>query len=377
VTKTHTRWRAPALLALVLGACSPASRAPGLADRLDAYFSARFPQDEPGAAVMIVKGDSVVFARGYGLADLGTREPITTRTLFNLGSISKTFVASAVLILQEHGKLSVEDSLIQYFPDFKNKDIARQVRIKHLLTHTSGLPDRRQVSKDTVFYLTARDSENWNPEKHTDTLEFEPGTRFNYSNPAFNGLALIVEQVSGMKWQQFIAENIFAPSGMHTSTITDGPHPQTGVAHAYIRHQGTWLEDDYGEEPTFPAAGNGGVWSSVEELAQYEKALQNHIFLSEASVKDSRTVKQFGAWQGADKPFIGWSWFVTEQQGLNTIGHPGSQGGFLTNYVVVPEKEVLFVILCNTPREAYKMETTTAYVLDEIKKEWPSAEKGK
>ena len=338
---------------------------------MDNYFSARFPQDEPGAAILILKDDRVVFAHGYGLADLGSREPITTRTLFNLGSISKTFVANAILLLQEQGKLSVEDSLIQYFPEFKNKDIARCIRIRHLLTHTSGLPDRREVSKDTVFYLTAKDAENWKPETLTDTLEFEPGARFNYSNPAFNGLALIVEQVSGMKWQDFIARHIFKPSGMLTSTITDGPHPQSGVAHGYVKNQGTWIEDDYGEEPTFPAAGNGGVWSSVEELASYEKAIQSHIFLTEASVNDSRTVKQFAAWQSAEAPFIGWSWFVTTQQGLNTVGHSGSQGGFLANYVVVPDKHLFFVILCNTPREPYGMKATTDYVLEEIKKEWP------
>lgn len=367
--KTHSPWGAVVLLVLV--ACSPAAKKAGFADRMDAYFSSRFPGGEPGAAILILRKDSIVFFHGYGLADIQTREPITIRTLFNLGSISKTFVANAILILQEQGKLSVEDSLIKYFPAFKNNDIARRVKIKHLLTHTSGLPDRRKVSEDTVLYLTAKDTENWKPEMLTDTLEFEPGTRFNYSNPAFNGLALIVEQVSGMKWQEFIGQHIFKPAGMPTSTITDGSHPQSGVAHGYVKNGGSWIEDDYGEEPTFPAAGNGGVWSSAEELASYEKAIQRHIFLTEATVNDSRTVKQFGQWQGAEPPFIGWSWFITTQQGLHTIGHPGSQGGFLTNYVVVPDKQIFFVILCNTPREAYEMKTTTNYVLEEIKKEWP------
>ena len=104
--------------------------------------------------------------------------------------------------------------------------------------YTLGLPDNRQVSKDTVFYLTAKDSENWAPVTKTDTLVFESGDRFEYSNPAYNGLALIVEQVSGMKWQKFIEENIFKPSGMNTSTITDGPHPATGVSHAYNKIAG-------------------------------------------------------------------------------------------------------------------------------------------
>jgi CubicO group peptidase (beta-lactamase class C family) len=334
---------------------------------IDAYFSKQFPEGEPGGAIFIMRNDSILFSKGYGLADLKTKEPITTKTLFNLGSISKTFVANAILILQEQGKLSVEDSIIKYFPDFKNKEIARKVKIKHLLTHTSGLPDIRNVSKDTVFYLTAKDEENWYPVTQADSLEFEPGSHFNYSNPAFNGLALIVEKVSGMKWQKFVDENIFEPSGMMTSTITDGSYPETGVSHAYVMNGGQWIEDDYGEEPTFAAAGNGGVWSSAEELAKYEQALQGHVFLKEATIQDSRTLKKFDNWADSSDPFIGWSWFVTDQAGMKTIGHPGSQGGFLTNFVTVPDQKVVFIILCNAPRESYEMKETTEFVLTHLK----------
>jgi CubicO group peptidase (beta-lactamase class C family) len=281
-------------------------------------------------------------------------------------------VANAILLLQEQGKLKLEDSLYKYFPDFKNTDIAKKIKIKHLLTHTSGLPDNRKVNNDSVFYLSAKDQENWYPVTQTDTLVFEPGSQFEYSNPAFNGLALIIEKVSGMKWQQFVAKNIFEPSGMPTSTITDGPHPERGVSHGYVKNNDQWIEDDYGEEPTFPAAGNGGVWSSLEELANYEKAIQQSVFLSSQNSADSRTVKRFENWKGSVafsagwswfkpvshdnlfSPIIGWSWFVGEtQSGLKTVGHTGSQGGFLCNYVSIPEKKILFIILCNSPRDVY------------------------
>jgi CubicO group peptidase (beta-lactamase class C family) len=177
---------------------------------LDSIFTHAFPSDSPGAAVLVMMNDSVVFSKGYGLADLKTREPITTRTIFNLGSISKTFVANGILVLAEQGKLSLDDSLIKYFPEFRDKAIAEKVKIKNLLTHTSGLPDIREVAKDTVFYLTAKDSANWYPITQTKSLLFEPGSQFEYSNPAYNGLAIIIEKVSGMKWQQFIAANIFS-----------------------------------------------------------------------------------------------------------------------------------------------------------------------
>jgi len=322
-----------------------------VAAALDRYFAAQLPADQPGGAVMVVKHGRVVFAHGYGLADLKTGEAVTTRTLFNLGSLSKTFVASAILQLQERGKLSVEDDLARYFPGFKHNELAAQVRIKHLLTHTSGLPDNREVSEHQAFFLTAKDAENWYPITQADALVSPPGERFAYSNPAFNGLALIVEQVSGMKWQAFVRANIFLPAGMTTSTITDGPHPEHGVAHGYNEEAGAWVEADYGEIPTFAAAGNGGVWSSVDELARYEHALQHGVVLKPATVTDARTVKTFANWADPKPPEVGWSWFITQRDQARTIGHTGSQGGFRCSYLTLPEHDVLLIVLSNAPRD--------------------------
>src|SRR5690606_5802364 len=166
-----------------------------------------------GGAVLIMKGDSIIFSKGYGLADLELKINIDANTLFNVGSISKTFVSNAILMLQDEGKLSVEDNMAKYFPDFKNIEIAEKVKIKHLITHTSGLVDNRQTKTDSLFYLTAKDAENWYPTTQAQDLNFEPGTRYDYSNPAYNALALIIEQVSGMKWQDYVADKIFIPSG--------------------------------------------------------------------------------------------------------------------------------------------------------------------
>jgi CubicO group peptidase (beta-lactamase class C family) len=342
------------LLALAAASCSTPDARQQFSRELDEFISRQVEPNGPGGAVLVMKDTAIIFSRGYGVADIGTGEKITTQTLFNLGSISKTFVSYGILILQAQGKLSVEDSLAKFFQDFKNKDIARRVRIKHLLTHTSGLPDNREMSSDSVFYLTANDAQNWYPVTQADTLLFEPGTRYEYSNPAFNGLALIIEQVSGMKWQAFVATKIFQPSGMTTSTITDGPHPASGVSHGYTRIAGEWKEDDFGEEPTFCAAGNGGVWSSVEELARYELALRRGAFLDLAVIDSSAVLKKFPGWKESKPPFIGWSWFIDQTpEGDKVISHTGHQGGFAAYYIAVPCRGILAVVLYNAPYDVY------------------------
>ena len=144
-------------------------------------------------------------------------------------------------------------------------------------------------------------------------------------------------------------DEILLPAGMTTSTITDGPHPERGVAHGYERVEGEWRERDYGEEPTFAAAGNGGVWSSVEELARYEQALRGPRVLEPGTLADARSVKTFPGWTSDQPPHLGWSWFIEEVDGVVEVGHRGGQGGFSTNYFVIPDKDILVTFLMNGP----------------------------
>src|SRR6187455_2203259 len=277
---------------------------------LDKIFDSVFKASEPGGAVLIAKDGKIIYEKGFGVEDITTKKVIDNNTLFNVGSISKTFVAFGILQLAKENKLSIDDDIYKYFPDFNDSSIAKKIKIYHLLTHSSGLPDIRDVQGDSVFYLTAKDEENWAPIKKADSLEFQPGERFNYSNPAFNGLALIIEKVSGMKWQDYIKKNVMEPAGMRTSTITDGPHPESGVSHGYLFDGQKYFEQDYGEEPTFAAAGNGGVWSSVEELWNYEHALRNIKFSDRKTIDDSRIIKEYENWKSTTPPFIGYSWFI-------------------------------------------------------------------
>ena len=350
------------LIAIVVISCNQKEKknqySENLTQTLDSVLSNTFKENEPGGSLLVKKDGKIVFLKNYGVEDLKTGKKITEHTVFNTGSISKTFVSNAILILQERGLLSVEDSIYKYFKDFDNKEIAQKVKIKHLLSHTSGLPDLRDVRNNYEFFLTAKDTANFEPIKRADSLNFQPGEKFQYSNPSYNGLALIVEQVSKQKWQDFIKENIFEPSGMKTSTITDGPHPEQGVAHAYYKDENDkYQEADYGEIPTFAASGNGGIWSTVLELAKYEEALLNNVFLSKELTQKSREIYHPKTWKDSIAPNVGYSWFIgqkgvfrkslPQELGVNMFSHTGSQGGFKAFYISIPEKNIFIAGLFN------------------------------
>lgn len=312
-------------------------------------FDVEFSSDEPGGSILVKKGAQIIFLKSYGIANIVTKEKITKNTIFNTGSISKTFVAYGILKLKEQELLSLDDNLAAYFKDFKSNEIARKVRIRNLLTHTSGLPDIRNVQDNFNFFLTAKDEGNFNPLKQVKNLNFQPGESFEYSNPSFNGLALIIEKVTNGKWQEFIKKEIFIPSGMTNSKITDGSFPQNGVAHGYVLNDSVYVESDYGEVPTFSAAGNGGIWSSVIELSKYEQAIQSNIFLNVELTSLSRTIFQPTNWVDSEEPKIGYSWFIKEKPLAKIVYHTGSQGGFNSIYITIPEKDILYIGLFNRP----------------------------
>jgi len=323
--------------------------------KLDSVFSELFKENDPGGSILIQQNDRTLYENSFGLADLKTKEKFTSRTVSNLGSITKTFVAYGILLLENRKALSTNDNLLQFFPDFKNKTIASKIKLKHFLTHTSGIPDSRHVEKDSIFYLTAKDYENFNPLQSSDSLNFEPGSKFAYSNPAYNGLALIIEKTSKIKWQHFIGENIFKPAGMKDSKITDGSFPSKNVAHGYILKNNKYEEYDYGEYPTFTAAGNGGVWSSIEDLKKYVKAINECKFANCNIIKSSTTTQNPKNWS-EEKPFYhsgvwfvhkGFYYYTETEENVNVIEHAGDQGGFKSHLIMIPEKNITIIWLTN------------------------------
>jgi CubicO group peptidase (beta-lactamase class C family) len=167
------------------------------------------------------------------------------------------------------------------------------------------------------------------------------------------------------------------PSGMTHSKITDGAYPNHGVAHAYSFENGAFKEDDYGEYPTFAAAGNGGVWCSILDLAKYEKALRNAVFLSAKTIEISQNILIPENWDSTEDPDVGYSWFISEKEhqsndlGVKIISHTGWQGGFRAFYISIPEKDILYIGLFNRPisnlSESYNPFTKTIENLSDVR----------
>src|SRR4051812_18139766 len=170
---------------------------PDNAKAVDQLFANISSNKSPGAAVAVVRDGKALLVKGFGLADVEKGTPITSATVFRLASVTKSFTAIAVLQLVESGKLKLSDPVSQYVPDFANAD---KIRISQVLSHTAGIQDF--ISYDEVKRLP---------------LEFEPGSRINYSNNGYQLLGRIIEKVSGQPWDEYLRDHIFVPLGMKHS----------------------------------------------------------------------------------------------------------------------------------------------------------------
>lgn len=341
--------------------------------KLDALCTALFPADEPGAAVLVLRGDRVVFDKGYGIADLQTRKPIDGNTFFNIASVSKQFTATAVLQLAEEGKLSLEDPVSLYFPEYE-ADFWKEIRIKHLLSHSSGIPDARggiprelKIKGDEALamsYLPA-----------LDFVHFAPGTAYEYMNPTYVLCGAIVEKVSGQPFTEYVTEHVFLPAGMQQTLYFDPAHQDLipNMAHGYEyadvedmpeerTASGTpsdepknWYEYDYGEETFFATRPDGGIYASTHEFVCWEKALRENKVISEATRNDAQTPhicatdSPWSDYQNRPNTWYGYGWFIEPKTASTkeVIYHTGDNGGFKILAARYPEDDALVLIFAN------------------------------
>ncbi|MEN6569848.1 MAG: serine hydrolase domain-containing protein [Rikenellaceae bacterium] len=334
-------------------------------NKIDSLFQSLYPSNEPGAAVLIMKGDSIVFDKGYGIADLEKMTKIDGNTFFNIASVSKQFAAVAVMMLAEEGKLSLDDNVKKWFPNFK-ADFFEKIKIKHLLSHTSGIPDARDRSNRN-FVLTATDVDSYSYMKNLDTLNFEPGSDYEYMNPTFQLLYTIIEKASGMQFDTFMKNKIFLPCGMDETTYFEAGKDIPRMAHGYLLDSisNSFGEFDFGEESFFATKADGGIYTSTREFAKWEIALRDNKLISEQMKNTAHSPKI----SIKDMPYTsyGYGWFIEKKPGYPVkVFHTGDNGGFQIYAGRYPDNKILYLIFSNRNDRDREL---TASKLDKIFKE--------
>ncbi len=322
-------------------------------NEIDTLFSGLISEHEPGAAVIVVKDGRVVFERGYGVTDLRTLRPIDSQTNFRLASITKQFTAAAVMLLVRDGRLRYEDSLTDIFPDFP--EYGRAMTIGHLLTHTSGLADYEDLmppydSTIPVEQLQIKDVGVFDLLKAQEAGKFEPGSRWAYSNSGYVLLGLVVEKISGQSFSEFLRGRIFVPLGMtNTVAYERGKNKVPNRAYGHTKVDNRWQETD--QSPTSATLGDGGVYSSLEDLAKWDEALRRHTLLSEKEIQPALipvSVPGEGPTEPDGTPVTyGFGWFLNPWQGHNRMWHYGETVGFRTAIQRFTEDDLTVIVLCN------------------------------
>lgn len=346
-----------------------------VASKVDALMNARYKGDTPGAAIMILKGDSVLMERYYGVADMETMEPISPLTRFNIASVSKQFTVVGALRLVEWGKISLNDTLSSYFQQY-TAPFWNDIKLWHLMSHTSGLPDSRDRS-DRKACVFANDSISMSYFPSVKELRFNPGSAYDYKNPTFLLIANIIEQCGSMPFIEYQKRYIFDELGMVSTSYFDPNNTPANTAHGYINTNADgasstdndtagktvkidntnslqWQQYDYGEETFFATRPDGGIYSTVRDLARWEKGLRENRIIPDSLLKIAYTPhvevtgSKWSSYQNRPNTYYGLGWFIDKTPGYPTkVYHTGDNGGFQAYLAKYPEKDVTIIILEN------------------------------
>jgi CubicO group peptidase (beta-lactamase class C family) len=335
----------------------PANTVP--AEQIDGIFAGISSTHTPGAAVLVLQNGQVKFERGYGVADLHSFPKIDAHTNFRLASCTKQFTAMAIMLLVHDGKLRYQDRLTDIFPDFP--DYGKAITIRNLLNHTSGLLDYEDLMEKPAAGTPPqripqiKDAGVLAILKRQRTTNFPPGTKWDYSNSGYAVLAMVVQKVSGKPFGDFLHDRIFAPLKM-TETLAYEKEKNSVSLRAYghthengSRPQTAWQELD--QSSTSAVLGDGGVYSSLTDLAKWDQALTNHALLSEAEMKPAITpvkISDHSVQEPDGTPAAyGFGWFLNSYKGHARMWHYGETVGFRTTIQRFVDDKLTIIILCN------------------------------
>ncbi|MEZ4735044.1 MAG: serine hydrolase domain-containing protein [Caldilineaceae bacterium] len=316
-----------------------------LARQLDAMVAAAYPDDGPGAAVLVLRDGEVILRQGYGLANVELGVPIAPEMVFRLGSVAKQFTAMAILILAEEGKLALDDEITTYLPAYPTQ--GQTITIEHLLTHTSGVKDMEFLPARLAVERSDLSIEELLDLFKDEPLDFVPGTAWSYSNSGYILLGAIIEQVSGMSYADFIQQRIFLPLGMTHSYYDDPTLVIPGRVAGYTRTNDGYTNAAY-MSMTQPYAA-GALASSVDDLAKWDAALYTSKLVKQSTL---RPMFKSVVLKNGQAPGYGYGWGVGTYAGHPIQDHNGGINGFYTEVMRLPADKVYIAILSNLENPA-------------------------
>lgn len=311
-----------------------------LVDAIDTLFADYDKPNSPGASISIIKDREVVLSKSYGLADVEHHVPAAARTNYRLASVTKQFTATAILQLIDRGKLSLDSRLPDVLPGFPG--YARDVRIKHLLNHTSGLVDYEDFVPDTQM-VQVLDADVLRLLSRIDTIYFPAGAKYRYSNSGYALLALVVESVSGQPFAAFLKQNIFEPLGMdHTVAFQNGISTVENRAFGHSRTDSGYVRTD--QSNTSAVLGDGGIYSSVEDLFKWDQELHTNRLVSASLRQQSFTP---GMLNDGTRTKYGFGWNIEPYKNIACVYHTGTTRGFRNVILRFPDQRLTIIILTN------------------------------
>jgi len=321
------------LFTLTLASCAAGPRQH--MNEIDALMK-RYDGAVPGASLLVMRNGSPIVIRSWGLSDLEQKTHATPATNYRLASVTKQFTAAAVLLLIQDGKVSLDDPLRKWFPSLP--PALDRATISNLLSHTSGIIDYEDVMPaGTTTQL--HDADVLRLLESQDSTYFPPGASYQYSNSGYALLALVVERASAETFATFLHERIFEPLGMNgTIAFEDGISTVANRAFGYTMKDSLWKRKD--QSTTSAVLGDGGIYSSIEDMAKWDAALYDSRLLSD----ESRRLA-FTPHTATDKPDVkyGFGWRITGE----TLWHSGETSGFRNVIVRYPQRRLTVVMLTN------------------------------
>ncbi len=310
----------------------------GLPD-VDAFVRAEMERQKvPGVAVAIVRGGELVTAQGYGLANVEHQVPVKPETIFQSGSVGKQFTAAAVMLLVEEGRIALADPLTRFFPAAPAG--WADITVRHLLTHTSGIPD---YTTDALDYRRDYTEEELAKLAYGLKLEFPPGARWSYSNTGYVLLGILVGRVSGRFYGDLLAERVFAPLGMKTARVISEADIVPNRAAGYRLADGA-LKNQEWVAPKLNTTADGSLYLSVLDLAAWDRGLRAGAVLKPGSWEEVYTPVRLNS--GKTFPY-GFGWALEERAGEKVRRHAGAWQGFKSEIARFVGSGLTVVVLAN------------------------------